>query len=162
MGPLLFIVYLHDFEKCLKASKAGMYADDTQISLASSVNDFDDLVCAGRLYVDNGSYFVFEIEKVKSNKVNENGVNDKTESNFVGPSANTEPIVGEKSSSLEKTTPSQYSECPAPKTPVTNSTVPDSRIYEAAGQLAATVADLHRILERERELNRKIMEENFT
>jgi len=35
------------------------------------------------------------------------------------------------------------SECPAPKTPLTNSSVPDFRIYETAGQLAATVADLH-------------------
>ena len=39
MGPLLFIVYLNDFEKCLKACKAGMYADDTQVSLASSSVD---------------------------------------------------------------------------------------------------------------------------
>ena len=42
LGPLLFIVYLNDFEKCLKASKAGMYADDTQVSLASS--SVDELV----------------------------------------------------------------------------------------------------------------------
>ena len=36
------VVYLNDFEKCLKASKAGMYADDTQVSLASS--SVDELV----------------------------------------------------------------------------------------------------------------------
>ena len=42
LGPLLFIVYLNDFEKCLKASKAGMYADDTQVSLTSS--SVDELV----------------------------------------------------------------------------------------------------------------------
>ena len=35
-------MYLNDFEKCLKASKAGMYADDTQVSLASS--SVDELV----------------------------------------------------------------------------------------------------------------------
>ena len=42
LGPLLFIVYLNDFEKCLKASKAVMYADDCQVSLASS--SVDELV----------------------------------------------------------------------------------------------------------------------
>ena len=37
MGLPLFIVYLNDSEKGLKAStKAGMYADDTQVSLVSS------------------------------------------------------------------------------------------------------------------------------
>ena len=35
-------MYLNDFEKCLKASKAGMYADDTQVSLVSS--SVDELV----------------------------------------------------------------------------------------------------------------------
>ena len=29
-------MYLNDFEKCLKASKAGLYADDTHVALASS------------------------------------------------------------------------------------------------------------------------------
>ena len=42
LGPLLFIVYLNDFEKCFKASEAGMYADDTQVLLASS--SVDELV----------------------------------------------------------------------------------------------------------------------
>ena len=50
-------------------------------------------------------------------------------------------MVGEKPSSAEKPTPPGHSECPAPKTPATNSMVPDIRIYETAGQLAATVAD---------------------
>ena len=36
MGPLLFIIYLNDFEKCLEFSKASMYADDTHITLTSS------------------------------------------------------------------------------------------------------------------------------
>ena len=35
LGPLLFIIYLNDFEKCLKVSKAGMYADDTHVTLTS-------------------------------------------------------------------------------------------------------------------------------
>ena len=29
MGPLLFIIYLNDFEKCLRFSKASVYTDDT-------------------------------------------------------------------------------------------------------------------------------------
>ena len=36
LGPLLFILYLNDFEKCLIDSKAGLYADDTYITVAST------------------------------------------------------------------------------------------------------------------------------
>ena len=36
LGPLLFIIYLNGFEKCLEFSKASMYADDTHITLTSS------------------------------------------------------------------------------------------------------------------------------
>ena len=35
LGPLLFIIYLNDFEKCLKVSKAGMFADDTHVTVSS-------------------------------------------------------------------------------------------------------------------------------
>ena len=35
LGPLLFIIYLNDFEDYLVLSKAGMYADDTQVTLTS-------------------------------------------------------------------------------------------------------------------------------
>ena len=35
LGPLLLIIYLNDFEKCWKVSKAGMYADDTHVTLTS-------------------------------------------------------------------------------------------------------------------------------
>ena len=42
LGPLLFIIYLNDFEKCLKVSKAGMYADDTHVTLTSM--NVDELV----------------------------------------------------------------------------------------------------------------------
>ena len=35
LGPLLIIIYLNDFEKCLKVSKAGMYADDTHVTVTS-------------------------------------------------------------------------------------------------------------------------------
>ena len=42
LGPLLFIVYLNDFEGCLDFSKANMYADDTHTTIAS--NDIRELV----------------------------------------------------------------------------------------------------------------------
>ena len=42
LSPFLFILYLNNFEKCLKASKVGMYVDDTQEPLASS--NVDELV----------------------------------------------------------------------------------------------------------------------
>ena len=42
LGPLLLILYLNDFEKCLKYSKANIYADDTNVTIAS--NDEDKLV----------------------------------------------------------------------------------------------------------------------
>ena len=35
LGPLLFILYLNDFESCLKFSKANFYADDTEVSFSS-------------------------------------------------------------------------------------------------------------------------------
>ena len=35
LHPLLFIAYRNDFGKCLNLSKAGMYADDTHLLLAS-------------------------------------------------------------------------------------------------------------------------------
>ena len=34
LGPLLFIIYLNDLEKCLKFSRASIYADDTSITIA--------------------------------------------------------------------------------------------------------------------------------
>ena len=34
LGPLLFILYLNDFESCLKFSKANLYADDTEVSFS--------------------------------------------------------------------------------------------------------------------------------
>ena len=35
LGPLLFMIYLNDLEKCLKFSRARIYADDTSITIAS-------------------------------------------------------------------------------------------------------------------------------
>ena len=36
LGPLLFIIYLNDFEHCLEHSRANMYADDTEITISSN------------------------------------------------------------------------------------------------------------------------------
>ena len=36
LGPLLFIIYLNDLEKCLQSSRASSYADDTSLTIASS------------------------------------------------------------------------------------------------------------------------------
>ena len=35
LGPLLFIIYLNDLEKCLNFSRASIYADDASITIAS-------------------------------------------------------------------------------------------------------------------------------
>ena len=37
LGPLFFIIYLNGFEKCLIDSKAGLYANDTHITIASTI-----------------------------------------------------------------------------------------------------------------------------
>ena len=42
LGPLLFIIYLNDFERSLKFSKVNIYADDTNVTIAS--NDIEKLV----------------------------------------------------------------------------------------------------------------------
>ena len=34
LGPLLFIIYLNDLEKCVKFSRASIHADDTSIKIA--------------------------------------------------------------------------------------------------------------------------------
>ena len=35
LGPLLFIIYLNDFENSLQFSRASIYADDTNVTIAS-------------------------------------------------------------------------------------------------------------------------------
>ena len=36
IGPLLFIIFLNDFEKCIQFSHANIYADDSAITIASN------------------------------------------------------------------------------------------------------------------------------
>ena len=42
LGPLLFIIYLNYFEKCLRFSKASVYADDTTVTITS--NDVEKIL----------------------------------------------------------------------------------------------------------------------
>ena len=42
LGPLLFIIYLNEFEKCLEFSRASMYSGDTHVTLTSS--NVEDLI----------------------------------------------------------------------------------------------------------------------
>ena len=51
LGALLFILYLNDFERCLKYSKANIYADDTNIAIAS--NDKEKLVADAQAELHN-------------------------------------------------------------------------------------------------------------
>ena len=39
LGPLLFIIYFNDFERCLQAATPNMYADDTSITCFSTDSD---------------------------------------------------------------------------------------------------------------------------
>ena len=36
LGPLLFIIYLNDFEKCLEFLRTSVYADDATVTIASN------------------------------------------------------------------------------------------------------------------------------
>ena len=45
------MIYLHDFEKCLIDSKAGLYADDTHITIAS--NNVENLIQKAQIELSN-------------------------------------------------------------------------------------------------------------
>ena len=51
LGPLLFILYLNDFERCLKYSKANIYADNTNVTIAS--NDKEKIVADPQVELEN-------------------------------------------------------------------------------------------------------------
>ena len=133
----------------------------------------DDLVSERKLYIENGSYFVSKTDEVDINEEkadkNGEGFSQKTtgkESNEtdeqIDKENNTESVFAEESSNPKFTAPTQHSECFTMKHSAVNSTLPDLRIFESASRLAASVADLNHLIERERAINRKITEENFT
>ena len=74
LGPLLFIVYLNDFEKCLYFSSASMYADDTHTTIAS--DDINELAQMMQEELQN----ISEWMRVNKLTVNPN----KTEFIFIG------------------------------------------------------------------------------
>ena len=74
LGPLLFIVYLNDFEECLQFSSASMYADDTHTTIAS--DDINELAQMMQEELQN----IAEWMRVNKLTVNPN----KTEFMFIG------------------------------------------------------------------------------
>ena len=48
LGPLLFLIYVNDFQNCLTNTECDMFADDTQIASASN----DIKILAGKLNND--------------------------------------------------------------------------------------------------------------
>ena len=64
LGPLLFIIYLNGFEKCLEFSRASMYADDTHVTLTSS--NTDDLLTNAHKELRNISEWM-QINKLSAN-----------------------------------------------------------------------------------------------
>ena len=64
LGPLLFIIYLNDFEQCLEFSRASMYADDTHVTLTA--NNIDDLITNAHKELRNISEWM-RINKLSAN-----------------------------------------------------------------------------------------------
>ena len=64
LGPLLFILYLNDFERCLKYSKANTYADDTNVPIASK--DKEKLVADAQAELRNVAEWM-RVNKLSTN-----------------------------------------------------------------------------------------------
>ena len=64
LGPLFFIIYLNDFEECLKFSSASMYADDTHMSVV--FEDINKLTQLMNEELENISEWV-KINKLSAN-----------------------------------------------------------------------------------------------
>ena len=84
LGPLLFILYVNDFEQCLKKCASNMYADDT--SVTCSAKDIYDLCNDLKAEIDNIA------EWLRQNKLSLN--TDKTEYMVIGPKRQTNRILG--------------------------------------------------------------------
>ena len=84
LGPLLFILYVNDFEQCLYKCTSNMYADDT--SVTCSAEDIDELCNDLRTEVDNIA------EWLRQNKLSFD--TDKTEYMVVGHKRQTNRING--------------------------------------------------------------------
>ena len=64
LGPLLFIIYLNDFEKCLIDPKAGLYAVDTHVTVVS--NNVEDLLQSVQMELSNISTWM-RVNKLSAN-----------------------------------------------------------------------------------------------
>ena len=84
MGPLLFILYVNNFEQCLNKCTLNLYEDDT--SVTCSVEDIDELCNDLRTEVNNIA------EWLRHNKLRLN--TDKTEYIVVGHERKTNRIHG--------------------------------------------------------------------
>ena len=63
LGPLLFILYLNDFENCLQYSSASLYADDTHITIFA--RDIEELIRKTQVELGNISEWM-RINKMSS------------------------------------------------------------------------------------------------
>jgi len=67
LGPILFIIYLNDFENSLQYSRASIYADDTNVTMAS-----DDI----QRMIDNASQEMLNLsEWMRLNELSPNPEN---------------------------------------------------------------------------------------
>ena len=94
MGPLLFIIYLNDFENSLQYSRASIYADDINVTIAS-----DDI----QRMIDNASQEMLNLsEWMRINKLSPNP--QKTEFMIIG-----HPLKAKHSSLPESLVLNNYS-----------------------------------------------------
>ena len=64
LGPLLFLLYVNDFENCLEYMTPNMYADDTCVTIASE--NLDDLITNVKNELENISNWM-RINKLSLN-----------------------------------------------------------------------------------------------